>query len=104
MSKLMPSSAPEALALWDSGQPVPAFQVESEGSAQDDIYAFAFELIRAQELEPAAGAALTERERNVGYSIALVAKQKGWAVMVQQHVGPQIPAITIQKRKPDGAA
>jgi len=94
-----PKTAAEALALWDSGEPVPAFQVESEGAEQEKIYALAFELLRGKEMTSEAGVSLTERERAVAYSIAQVAKSKGWAVMVASHVGPQIPAITIQKKK-----
>jgi len=98
-----PKTAAEALALWDSGQPVPAFQVESEGADQEEIYALAFELLRigiiGKEMTSEAGTSLTDRERAVAYSIAQVAKDKGWAIMVASHVGPQIPAVTVQKKK-----
>jgi hypothetical protein len=94
-----PKTAKEALELWDSGAPVPAFQVESEGADQDEIYALAFELMRGAEIPSGSGPALTDREREVAYSIAKVAQDKGWAIMVASHVGPQVPAITIQKKK-----
>jgi hypothetical protein len=97
MSKT-PKTAKEALDLWDAGEAVPAFQVESEGSDQEEIWGYAFEMIREPTREDVAPAGLTDRECDVAYSIAQVAKNKGWALMVAQHVGPQIPAIQVQKR------
>jgi hypothetical protein len=91
-------TAKDALEAWDAGEPVGVFQVESEGSSQEDIYGFAFDLIRGKELTDAP-ATLSDREREVAYSIAKVALDKGWSAMVAHHIGPQIPAITIQKAK-----
>jgi hypothetical protein len=100
----IPRTAQDALALWDAGKPVPAFHVESEGSSQDDIYGFAFALIRGGGSEPADVSAtdfpmLNDRERGVAYSLAQVAQSKGWAMMLRQHIGEHIPAITVQKAK-----
>lgn len=98
----IPRTAADALALWDEGKPVPAFQVETEGASQDHIYGFAFELIRAtltEKGDPADSPTLNDRERGVAYSISQVALSKGWAAMLRQHVGQHIPAITVQKAK-----
>jgi hypothetical protein len=96
----LPRTAQEALALWDEGKPVPAFKVESEGASQDQIYGFAFELIRAhvtQQGDPVDSPTLNDRERGVAYSICQVALTKGWAKMLHQHIGEHIPAIVVQK-------
>lgn len=98
----LPKFAADALALWDSGEALQAFQVETEGAEQEEIYAMAFTLIRATiEGKPAAevprSLALTDREHDVAASIAHIACTKGWAAMVRQHVGPHIEAITIRK-------
>src|SRR5258708_38897729 len=42
----LPRDAAEALELWDKGEPIAAFEVESEGSTQQEIYAAAFYMIR----------------------------------------------------------
>jgi hypothetical protein len=89
-----PMTAQDALALWDAGKPVPGFQVEAEGSEQNEIYAAAFDLI-AERPSPHP---LSDRERDVAFSIAQVAKLNGWAAMLRQHIGPHIPAITVQKK------
>jgi hypothetical protein len=93
---MMPYSAEDALALWDSGGDVPAFRVESEGASQDDIYAAAFDMLRGAILA-APVTTLTQRERDAALSIAHVANLKGWAVMVQTHIHPNSPAITVRK-------
>jgi hypothetical protein len=43
----LPRDAKEALELWDKGESIAAFEVESNGAPQSQLYAFAFELIRA---------------------------------------------------------
>ena len=93
----IPRTAAAALELWDAGKPVPAFQVESEGASQEEIYGFAFELLRDDTTVGDAPATLSDRERAIAYSIASVARSKGWAMMLKQHIGPGIPALTIQK-------
>jgi len=95
----IPRTAAAALELWDAGIPVPAFQVESEGASQEEIYGFAFDLLRhnTDKTVGDAPATLSDRERAIAYSIASVARSKGWAMMLKQHIGPGIPALTIQK-------
>lgn len=98
----MPITAKEALELWDSGVDIPAFAVESEGALQDAIYAMAFEMLRAElgEKGQGVGYILKPREFDAAKSIAHVAKLKGWAAMVQQHVaGGHIAAILVRKPK-----
>jgi hypothetical protein len=116
-----PKTAKDALALWDAGEPVPAFRVEAEDSEQEAIYAVAFELIRnGQDQLPTPDNTLVSltdrresftaaqlelfnslsvREFHVAHSIAFVALKNGWAATLRQHIGEHIPAITVQKPK-----
>lgn len=99
--KQIPRTAADALALWQAGEPVPAFEVESEGAPQRLIYAAAFEIILSQ----LGGAAfttplgLTKREIEAAESIAAVALAKGWAPMLKQHRHESIAEIIVQKPK-----
>lgn len=101
MPETMPFTAKEALALWDSGEAVPAFQVETTPERQTEVYAVAFELIRHGEIYDLDGnpCGLSAREQDVARSIAHVAKESGWAKMVSQHVHRDSPAITVKKAK-----
>jgi hypothetical protein len=95
----MPKTAADALKQWLAGEAVPAFQVEAETASQEEVYAAAFELIaldREFSIEDAA-ASLTDREREVAYSIATVAINKGWGAMVRQHIGQHIAGIEVRK-------
>lgn len=102
---LPPKTAAEALKLWDDGADVPAFRVESQDATQQQIYAAAFEMIRASvaptdaspNLIHTTARKLTQREVHVAKSIAQIALKFGWRAMLQQHIGEQIPAITVQK-------
>jgi hypothetical protein len=95
----MPLTAKDALALWDSGKPVPAFQVETLPERQTEVYAAAFEVIRKGESYDLASTDLSDREIDVANSIAHVAKESGWAKMVSQHIHRDSPAITVKKPK-----
>ena len=100
----VPGTAKEALELWDKGEAISAFEVESQINSQDKIYAVAFEMMRAGRMvngKPEFNRAtldargLTKREADVAHSIAYVALLKGWAAMVAQH--SDIKAITVKK-------
>ena len=109
----LPKTAEDALALWDAGEPVPAFHVESEGASQEAIYACAFELLRdfsvlagnvafgtlasSNFAADCAKHGLTDREVDAAHSIAYVAALKGWIAMIRQHVGTHIQAISVTK-------
>ncbi len=108
----LPRDAAEALELWDKGEPIAAFEVESEGSTQQEIYAAAFYMIRngnvamvegvrTPQVQRARGdlrTKLTKRELDVAHSIAHVALLKGWAPMVAQHLASgHIKALVISK-------
>jgi hypothetical protein len=97
----MPLTAKEALALWDAGEAVPAFQVETAPERQNLLYAAAFELIRSGDSYdlPNHAGGLSEREQDVAKSVAHVAKESGWAKMVSQHIHRDSPAITVRKPK-----
>ena len=102
-----PSSAKDALELWDHGERLAAFTVESDGATQSQLYDAAFEMIRAgMEKRPLRSglnrvsylSMLTKREIDVAHSIAHVAMLKGWASMVQQHVADgHIERLTVKK-------
>lgn len=108
---VIPRTAHEALELWDKGEAIAAFTVETEGATQEAIYAAAFELIRGGKLvkeqkvlqvylqkQDPAKSTLTKRERDVAHSIAYVALLKGWGVMVAQHLaGGKIQPITVAR-------
>jgi hypothetical protein len=106
----LPRDAKEALELWDKGEAIAAFEVESEGTIQDEIYAAAFEMIRNGRvvggqvggIQRARGdlrsGKLSKRELDVAHSIAHVALLKGWAPMVAQHLASgHIKALVISR-------
>ena len=107
----MPISAKDAVALWKAGKPVPAFQVQGSPDRQVQIYEVAFEMIEGdynlttlekpelQRMAPG-GTNLNPTEFMTAWSIAFVAKQEGWAKMVQTHVHEKSPAMTIERPKP----
>lgn len=86
-----------ALKAWDSGEPVAVFRVESEGATQEEIWGAAFESIRDGSYELGN---LSPRERDVVKSILFVSAAKGWASMIESHISPSSPAVTITKPKP----
>lgn len=95
----LPFTAKDALAIWDEGKPLLAFRVNSEGATQEAIYAAAFEMIREGDLPGSARDydGLTIIEAQSAHSIAFVALRNGWAQMVQGHIHPNSPEITIRK-------
>lgn len=106
METTMPLTAQDALERWDEGAAVPAFQIEAKPERQAEVYAAAFELIRAHgnpeqlaKLAERGFPNLSEREYDVARSIAQVALHSGWAKMVSQHVHRDSPAITVTKPK-----
>jgi hypothetical protein len=106
---VIPRDAKETVELWDKGEAIAAFEVESEGATQLEIYSAAMEMIRngrvvagtpegLQRVRGDLRTRLTKRELDVAHSIAHVALLKGWAAMVAQHLaGGKIRAITITK-------
>lgn len=99
METTMPTTARDALALWDAGESLQAFQVETTPDRQTQVYAAAFELIRRKEQFNLETTDLSDREKDVARSIALVSGDSGWAKMVSQHIHRDSPAITISKPK-----
>src|SRR5690242_8822531 len=95
----MPLTAKDALVLWDAGEAVPAFQVETAPERQTEVYGAAFELIRQGDKYNLDGDDLSDREKDVARSIAHVAQESGWAKMVSQHIHRDSPAITVHKPK-----
>jgi hypothetical protein len=96
----MPLTAKDALALWDAGEAVPAFQVETTPERQTQVYEAAFGLIaKGEKYDLGSRDDLSDREKDVARSIAHVAKESGWAKMVSQHIHRDSPAITIRKPK-----
>lgn len=98
-------TAKDALQLWDDGQPVAAFQVETTPDRQAHVYGAAFELLRGMvggempdwDCLEATHGDLSPREREVAKSIAVVANKMGWAKMVAQHIHSHSPATFITK-------
>jgi len=90
----MPHAWKKALEMWDAGDPVPAFQVESEGATQEQLWGAAFEQLRHP------GTALitdfTEREISVVESIVHVANLVSWPQMISSHVNAMSPALMIR--------
>lgn len=81
----LPRTAADAIALWDSGKPVPAFRVESEGANQNDIWAEAFDSLRDR-IQPIGKLSLSVRETTVAREIAKAAAGHGYAKMVQNQL------------------
>ena len=89
-------TAIEALALWDAGEPIPAFEVESEVNEQETLWGAAFDRIARRKNAPPP-IPFTKRERVVIDSIVFVAQKIGWYEMVRRHIHERSPSITIRK-------
>lgn len=88
------------LSLWDAGEIVSAFQVESDNNEQETIWGAAIDRLAGRQ-SPPPPEPFTKRERDVIDSIVFVATTIGWRKMVSQHVHERSPAIQIRKpRKP----
>jgi hypothetical protein len=96
MSEKITRTVPQALALWDAGEPLPAFEVESEANEQETLWGAAFDKIAGREIA-APAIPFTKRERDVINSIVFVAREIGWLEMVRRHIHEKSPAITIRK-------
>jgi hypothetical protein len=109
---VIPRDGKEALELWDKGEGIAAFEVETQRCTQQEIYAVAFAMMRAARMvngkpefhhaqrftTDEVAAKISKREMDVAHSIAYVALTKGWAPMVAQHLASgHIKAITIKK-------
>jgi hypothetical protein len=115
---VIPRDAKEALELWEKGEEIAAFEVETQRCTQAEIYSLAFEMMRAgkvQQVGTTGGVTITiptveavrnsmvagkisKREIDTAHSIAYVALLKGWAPMVAQHLASgHIKAITVKK-------
>jgi hypothetical protein len=110
-----PKTLKEALKLWDAGEPVPAFRVESKGAAtQDQLWGAAFALLTGSERDRGAllfnnaaqesfqkfckDHAFTKRDQDVAHSIAHVASSCAWDSMLEDYVhNLSSPAITVCK-------
>lgn len=99
MENTLPTTAKDALVIWDAGEPLQAFQVETTPDRQAVVYGVAFEIIRRGESAIPFEGELSQREIDVAKSIAHVAQESGWAKMVSQHIHRDSPAITIRKPK-----
>ena len=108
----LPRTAADALALWDAGQPVPAFRVESEGAAQSAIWAVAFEVISriGSNKPPVVNVGISTREALIALEIvkSLTSKTVNpYARMVQIQLTGGGEPIFVQKPAPaaivDGA-
>lgn len=95
----MPHTWLKALEIWDSGGPVPAFEVESEGASQDRLWGAAFSILRGEEFMPSP-ADFTVRETDTVKSIAHVAKLVSWPQMIISHVSATAVAILIRNPEP----
>jgi hypothetical protein len=93
-----PITAADALKLWDAGEAVPAFQVEAKPERQAIVYAAAFDVLRGEDHDHSH---LSERERDVAESIAVVAKKEGWGKMVATHIHAVSPAISVSRPASD---
>jgi hypothetical protein len=91
----MPHTWQKALEMWDAGEPVPAFQVESEGATQEQLWGAAFESLRRAEIHLMKH--FTEREADVVDSIVQVAKLMSWPQMISRHVHASSPSLMIKK-------
>jgi len=92
----MPHTWEEALKMWDAGEPVPVFQVESEGATQAQLWGTAFQALRDPNVTIDG---ITHREADVVDSIVQVAKLVPWPQMISRHVHANSPALMIQKPK-----
>lgn len=102
-----PHTAADALKAWDAGTPLRAFRVNSDGASQDKIYAAAFDILRRWDPErqtmPGDYPHLSRREFDSAFSIAFVARERGWARMVQEHIHQAAPEITVRRARTGNA-
>jgi len=96
----MPHTWQKALEMWDAGDPVPAFQVESEGATQEQLWGEAFHCLKA-ETTAMFREGFTKREIDVVNSIVHVAKIVSWPQMISSHVDAKSPGLMIRKPKSD---
>jgi hypothetical protein len=111
----MPHTWQKALEMWDAGEMVPAFQVESEGATQEQLWGAAFNVLRSgwnrtgplthpvdqewMEAVGSDGAKFTDREHDVVDSIVYGTSALSWPQMISRHVHGSSPALTIRKPK-----
>jgi hypothetical protein len=99
---VLPNTATEALAAWDEGKMLRAVRVTTDGATQNEIYAAAFDMIRAGNVVASARElpehkTLTLREHQSAHSIAFVAMREGFSVMVNGHISAKSPEISVRK-------
>ena len=113
---VMPHTWQKALEMWDAGEAVPAFQVESEGATQEQLWGAAFNVLRSgwnrpgplnhpvdQEWMDAVGpdgAKFTDREHDVVDSIVYGTSALSWPQMISSHIHASSPALAIRNPEP----
>jgi hypothetical protein len=91
----MPHTWQKAMEMWDAGEHLPAFQVESTGASQEALWGAAFDRLR----DPAVESNLKQfsvRELAVIDSIVQVAKMVSWPQMISSHVDARSPSLMIR--------
>jgi len=99
----------QAIEVWDAGEPLAVFEVETEGTDQSILWGIAIEELRcATDLRKAPDRPhLSKRENEVVDSIVQVALRgpdQNWQTMIRRHVHEKSPAIEIRKPKAPEAA
>jgi hypothetical protein len=92
----MPHTWQKAMEMWDAGDPVPAFQVESTGATQEALWGAAFDRLRDQANVDSDLKQFSVRELAVIDSIVQVAKMVSWPQMINSHVHAQSPSLVIR--------
>lgn len=92
----LPRTAADALKLWDAGERVPAFRVESEGASQNDIWAVAFDAVASRGADPVK-TDLTTRELIVASELFIAMRGHGFAKMVQNNLHGAGEPIFVQR-------
>lgn len=96
MNEQNPRTMGEALELWDAGELLPVFEVESQHNEQHTLWGAAFDKIAGRKIVTPA-IPFTKRERDVIASIVFVAAKIGWREMIRSHIHEKSPAISIRK-------
>jgi hypothetical protein len=100
MSERAPRLIRDAIAMWDAGEPVPVFEVESEVHEQETLWGAAFDrLAKRESVAPAEP--FTKREREVIDSIVFVSEKIGFGEMVRRHIHEKSPALEIRRPGPN---
>ena len=103
--KAIDSATQDAVRQWNAGKELRLFEVETQASAQAQVWNMAF-LLLEHEMNPGSPVpapieGLTARELFVATEIVKSIRILGWYDFLQTHAAGQRPLPTVTLQKPD---